>query len=284
MRFPRLAGSLGRGSSTNQHEHRTLIYALVRGRAGRRVRIRSLLFLPSALLVVFAGTALAAATFVVVNATSVFQADPQGMRFNGNQETVIPSSVRQFATVTIPSYGTVQAWAGLTKAGGFCFALKAPNGTWAGDPLPSSLPASNGWDGGTVPGCFQTQQQQTLQGGGFTGQAVEVWNDLVRTSNGSDYVIYVGFAEAKGVAALVRDSATGVTAPVSHGGYYALAEPAPTTPIGSAGPPGGPSSAICGPCDQRDLEVYGVNGQILSPDYTASGMALGYAPGPTKGS
>ena len=65
-------------------------------------------------------TAAAATTVGVVtlSATNVFQDDPQGLNFNGNIETVLPSTVRQLATVNIPDYGQVAVWGATPSRGG----------------------------------------------------------------------------------------------------------------------------------------------------------------------
>ena len=132
-----------------------------RGWTRRRIKIGRFAVPPVAMLAVVA-TAAAATTVGVVtlSATNVFQDDPQGLNFNGNIETVLPSTVRQLATVNIPDYGQVAVWGATTKPGGFCFALKLPDGAWGG--FHTSQDAQDGWYGGSVPGCFQTRQQQIL--------------------------------------------------------------------------------------------------------------------------
>jgi hypothetical protein len=234
----------------------------------------------------FAVTAVAAGAVITMSATTLFQADPQGLNFNGDIETVLPSTVQEIDTVSVPDYGQVGVWVARTKPGGFCFALKLPDGVWGG--ADAAHPGPNGWAGGwaggTVPGCFQTQQQQTLKyGGTATGQALEYWGTEVQNTAGKTYEIYVGYVEAQGIAATVRDSANGVTAPVSSDGYYALVEQAPMT----ARPPGSPADLpkemVCSGCDEKDLQVLNAAGQPLNPDYTSGAMLPGYTPGPTQG-
>lgn len=128
--------------------------------ASQRIRIGGFA-LPPLAAVIAAAVATAAATGAVLalGATTLFQQDPQGLDFNGDIETVLPSTVRQLTQVSIPDYGQVGVWIATTKPGGFCFALKLPDGNWGG----LHFPQRDGWVGGTVPGCFQTQQQQVLK-------------------------------------------------------------------------------------------------------------------------
>ena len=116
---------------------------------------------PVVLISVVATAAAATTAAVTLSAASLFQADPQGLNFNGDIETVLPSTVHQIATVNIPDYGQVAIWGATTKPGGFCFALKLPDGDWGG--LNISQNAQDGWDGGAIPGCAQTRQQQILK-------------------------------------------------------------------------------------------------------------------------
>ena len=115
-----------------------------RGWTRRRIKIGRFAVPPVAMLAVVA-TAAAATTVGVVtlSATNVFQDDPQGLNFNGNIETVLPSTVRQLATVNIPDYGQVAVWGATTKPGGFCFALKLPDGAWE-DSTPRRMPKTAG--------------------------------------------------------------------------------------------------------------------------------------------
>ena len=248
-----------------------------RGWTRRRIKIGGFAVPPVALLAVVA-TAAAATTAAVVtlSATNVFQDDPQGLNFNGNIETVLPSTVRQFATVSIPDYGQVAVWGQTTKPGGFCFAMKLPDGAWGG--LNTSQDAEDGWDGGSIPGCFQTRQQQILlqnalkpgeQPNGATGQELmptplEAWNNTIKNSDGQQYTIYTGYVEAQGTAATIQDSATGVSTQVLPDGYYVLAEP--TSSNGD---------------DTDALQVLNAAGQPLKPDYTWGEMLPGYTVGPS---
>jgi hypothetical protein len=272
---------------------------------GRRVRIGPFTFAPVALLAVFAATAVAAGAVITTSATTLFQKNPQQQSRDHagvfpDPETVITASVHEVTSTTIPDYGRVEFWAATTKQRGFCFALKLPDGTFGGYPLPKplSLPAANGWAGGTVPGCFgwNTQQRVVLAdpplkpgqqptnptvyaGGGPL--PVEAWGSLIQNKARQPYDVYVGYVEVQGTAASVRDSKTGATAPVNSDGYFLLAEPSPwfTLPHKL---PGFPKRTHCAGCDVQDLQVLNAAGQTLKPDYTYGAMLPGYTPGPSK--
>ncbi len=247
-----------------------------RGWTRGRIRVGGFAIPPLAMLAVVA-TAAAATTAAVVtlSATNIFQADPQGLNFNGNIETVLPSTVRQLATVDIPDYGQVAVWGATTKPGGFCFALKLPDGAWGG--LHTSQDAQDGWSGGSIPGCFQTRQQQILlqtalkpgqQPNGATGQALmptplEAWENDVVNRDGDHYALYIGYVEAQGTATTVRDPDTGATTQVMPDGYYVLSEPSSGEDLG-------------------DLQVLNAAGQPLKPDYTWGAMLPGYSVGPSQ--
>lgn len=257
------------------------------GWARRRIHVGGFAVAPVAVLAVVATAAAATTAAVTLSATDLFRYDPQGQigasgsrvqprDFNGDIETVLPSTVHQLTALDVPDYGTVQVWGATTKPGGFCFALKLPDGDWGGFHI--SQDAQDGWFGGSIPGCFQTRQQQILkqtplkpgqQPSGTTGQLlyplpVDQWDNEIKNSAGQQYVIYVGYVEVQGTAATVRDPATGASAPVLTGGYFALAEPSH----------GGDDSAA--------LQVLDAAGQQLKPDYTWGEMLPGYTVGPSQ--
>lgn len=257
------------------------------GWARQRIHVGGFAVAPVAVLAVVATAAAATTAAVTLSATTLFQYDPQGQigpsgsqvqprDFNGDIETVLPSTVRQLTTVNVPEYGSVAVWGATTKPGGFCFALKLPDGDWGG--FHTSQDAQNGWAGGSIPGCFQTRQQQILkqtplkrgqQPSGTNGQElyplpVEQWDNEVKNSAGQQYVIYVGYVEVQGAAATVRDSATGASTEVLAGGYYALAEPSTSGD------------------DSAELQVLNAAGRTLKPDYTWGEMLPGYTIGPSQ--
>jgi hypothetical protein len=183
------------------------------------------------------------------------------------RETVIPASVHQRATATVPNYGKVQFWAATTKQGGFCSAIRLPNGSWAGYPF--SQHPTGGFYGGSIPGCIDTEQQRSI---GELGQpSVEAptthegFDDEVKTRTGRIWELFFGYATTQGHATTLKDPATGHTAAVTSDGYFVLAEPLPN---------GNESTTF---------DVLNAAGQPLQPDFTRSGLLPGYKMGPTSG-
>ncbi len=143
------------------------------------------------------------------------------------------------------------------------------------------MPTANGWDG-SIPGCFQTRQQQILkqtplkpgqQPSGTTGQElnllpVEQWGNEIVNKAGKRYTIWVDYVEVQGTAATVSDPATGATTQVLPSGYYVLAEPSVE-----------PSDDGDG---SAELQVLDASGQQLKPDYTWGEMLDGDSPGPSQ--
>lgn len=267
----------------------------------RRIRIGGLAMTPVALLASVATAAAAAGAVLTISATALFQKDPQGRNINGDIETVLPSTVRQLATANIPDYGTVEVWAASTKPGGFCFAMKLPDGTWGGFPISKTGTwPDNGWAGGSVPGCFHSQQQQVLTdtpvqpgqqptvngdaGGGPV--SVEHWDNAFHSDDGKSYTVYVGYVEADGTATTIRDLDSGATTQVLPGGYFVLAEPSLLcSQIPEMAWAVEPKGALLKsqPCDGLDkLEALDAAGQSLKPDYTYGQMLPGYTPGPSQ--
>jgi hypothetical protein len=210
-------------------------------------------------------------------ATTIFRKDPNGV-FQGRRhipknvivrrENVIPASVHDRAIVTVPDYGKVQFWAATTRQGGFCSAVQLPNGSWAAYPMTAHF--SGGFDGGTVPGCTDTEQQRSI---GELGQSSaeaptthEGFDDEVKTRNGQVWELFFGYVTTQGRAAMLKDVATGHTAPVTPAGYFLLAE------------------RISNASDESyTFDVLNAAGQMLQPDFSRSGLFPGYKIGPTKG-
>ena len=265
----------------------------------RKIMIRGFGITPALLFAVVASAAAAATgAIVAVNATTIFQKNPQQQERDRSGtipdlQTVLPYSVRMVGSVSVPDYGTVQFWGAKTKQRGFCWALKLPNGTW-GD-YPRSLHPSGGWIGGTVPGCTETRQQQVVIGGAVrpgqqpTGPEptpLEELTNSVKNRAGHQWDIYFGYVEVQGTAATVRDSVTGISTKVTSDGYYALAEPTPrcgqipaiASEIGKGGIT---AHTLCPGFDT--LQVLSASGQQLKPDYTCGKLLPGYKLGPTSG-
>jgi hypothetical protein len=182
-------------------------------------------------------------------------------------ETVIAATVHDRDNAAVPNYGTVQFWAATTKQGGFCSAIRLPNGTWAGYPL--SQHPSGGFYGGSMPNCIDTDQQRSI---GENGQpsleaptTFEWSEDEVKTRTGKTWELFFGYVTTQGHATTVKDPTTGRAAAVNRAGYFLLAEPLPS---------GGESTMV---------DVLNAAGEVLQPDYTRSGLLPGYRMGPTRG-
>lgn len=130
-------------------------------------------------------------------------------------ETVIPSSVRMIAKLTVPGVGAVQFWVGDTKQHGYCTALRLPGGAWAG--LEDQSGAA-----GPIPGCQPTRRQigwGTLILSGFD------YNDVgVVTSGGEERSLIYGQVVVPGHPTQVRDENSGATSSVLDGKYFMLDE------------------------------------------------------------
>ncbi len=239
-----------------------------RGRWPRRFRLT-----PAAVVIVCALTA-ATATAAVLGGpvTSLFRANPEATGpdrlFLQQIGHVAPSSVGLVAQKSVPAYGHVQFWAAhTTRAGGFCFALKLPDGAWANDPAESQAALTQaGSMGGTVPGCFTTRRQASIKYR-EPAASLEAWTADVKSNNGKYWTIYYGYVEARGKPTTVRDARTGYSARVNRHGYYILVDPTPTIAKAGLGPAG--SSTLCEGCDLGELQVLNAAGAQLSPNYTA---------------
>lgn len=268
-------GPLPEAGDTGEDRLRSV---LERETAGRRRRFawlhRKVRFagfgVPGMMLGVVATAAAATGALVAVNATTIFRTNPQEVG-NVVPETVTPSSVHQRASTTIPGYGTVQFWGAATKQGGFCFAIRLPDGSWGGYPNPQD--SSGGWYGGAIPGCMPTAQQQVIseKPGQVRGIAEPVfWDyDWIKARSGQLWHVLFGYVTAQGHAATVQDTTTHATTAVTRDGYFLLVEAPQPTGAGSGG-------------GEPQLRVLNAAGQLLQPDYTSGGLLPGYEVGPTS--
>lgn len=257
------------------------------GWASRRIRIGGFALPPVAALAVVAAAAAATTAAVTLSATRVFQHSLTAVSGIPKQ-SVLSGSVRDVVNATIPGYGTVQYWAGVTQRGRMCEALRLPDGTWAND---TSKPVSgDGHLGGAAPWCARTRQRVVVQdeapvaGRPITGLMKEPL-DYTYVEGRSDHQYweaYVGYVTAAGIAAVVHDPTTGASAHVTRGGYFILVDrPVATPNPGYGRPHGGPKKLLCFGCS--DLEVLNATGRRLKPDYTYGRLLRGYTWGPTKG-
>lgn len=234
-------------------------------------------------------TTVAAAAVVLVSASTVFRTNPllDRSRINRAQPNYTrrlgafnPTTVRLEAQTSIPDFGRVQYWGASTKGGGACFALKLPDGQWAG--YPKYLASERRYyEGGDAPGCFLTYQQQVLSHGGPV-VPLESWQVDIKNRRGVFWTVFFGYVEALGQASAVWDALTGRSAQVTTAGYYILAERTPTAQRDGVAPKG--AAAFCFGCDVGDLRVLNQDGAALKADYQAGRMVSGHKPGPTPGS
>jgi hypothetical protein len=140
-------------------------------------------------------------------------------------QTVLRETVRPVSSVEIPQAGAVAFWYGQTKQGGWCGALRLPNGNWLG----TGVEAID--SGGTVPGCFPTriavnsaETSPVLVTNGFDYQEDDV---DTRSSGGQFWRIRYGRVDAPGAVKVV-DRNSGEAAPVVAGLFeLAIADPHP---------------------------------------------------------
>lgn len=135
-------------------------------------------------------------------------------------QTVIPATVRQVETFTVPGVGAVHYWVADTEQHGICTALRLPDGTWAG--LQHS-----GRAGGSMPGCSPTRAQ--VSGGALLVDGFDYRDGAVLDNNRKPWLLTYGAVTAAGHATQVRDTVSGTSAPVVDGKYFALA----VRPVGS---------------------------------------------------
>lgn len=173
------------------------------------------------------------------------------------QPAVVPGSVRLVETVSVPRVGAVQFWTARTVKGWACAAFKLPNGEWAGTTLAGS--ARYGF-GGAVPSCHGPWI--TWEGPNFRYDAI-----LLGANHRRFYGLVYGTVRTTNAAAAVRDLASGATAPVVHGGDFALVIPARlvldrNTPAGLR--PGEPQNARHYTIPYVHIEALDATGHVLT--------------------
>jgi hypothetical protein len=187
-------------------------------RPGRVVRRRRMVMLAivAGAVVVTTGAAWAASQ---TNALHLFRSNPQYDPTEPGDalwhQTVIGSSVRRAATVTIPGAGKATFWYAKTHQGGWCAALRLPAGVWAGQP---------GSEGGTVPGCFPTRTQINGSDPVYVITGFDYQEGLL-TVHGRLWRIYYGIVDGRGPAVRVTDTLAGRATTVHDGHLFAIAVP-----------------------------------------------------------
>lgn len=215
--------------------------------APRRRRAISLALAAVGALVVGVGAAWAAGA---LSPTAIFLNSPQQQDVAPGSlwdQHVVPSSVVQASTVDIPKVGRVGFWFARTEEGGWCGALRLPNGAWLGT-FKDSRDA-----GGTAPGCFPTRAAVNNAGSrpvyelnGFDYQEALV---DARADGGLSWRIRFGEIDVPGAVKVV-DTVSGRSAPVDAGHLFALAIEDPH-----------PESAT-----RIHLVAYDANGNIVADD------------------
>ena len=141
---------------------------------------------PVAALAVAATAAAATTAAVAISATSLFQQNPAAIP-GAPPQTVVPSTVRQVDSVTIPDYGNGCRLGSDNPAGRTLRCAEAAR-RYVGRPAGTAMVS------GQVPGCFTTRQQMVVNheavapGQQPTGEApmpLEAWDNTVVTSTGS---------------------------------------------------------------------------------------------------
>jgi hypothetical protein len=182
-----------------------------------RRRRRWLGLLAASAVLVATGAAVGAGTLDHASPKALFEANPQGQYSRlpgqltrGTGQTVIPSTVRQATTFTIPGFGRFQLWIAISRPKGWlCLAIRQPGGTWA-DLDTNSL------FGGPVPGCgFEWQDAH-----GFA-----YYPTTVLAPHHRQWRLVYGYAPTTGHPVEVRDRISGVTAQVGDGRYFAIVIP-----------------------------------------------------------
>lgn len=199
------------------------------GRAGTRRRRsrRTWLFACGALLSIGGATAWATGA---PGALGLFQSSPNYESDSSLwHQAVIPGSVHRATSTTIPGVGEVQLWFGRSRQGGFCTAIRLPDGRWAGT-LRSPFDG-----GGTVPGCQPTRTQVNDAVPDAPVFVIDGFDDneaIVNTPGPGRDVWRVTYGTVDGTRPAIRvvDRVTGRSAAVAEGRLFVLAvhDPDPT--------------------------------------------------------
>jgi hypothetical protein len=186
-----------------------------------RRRHRWLGLLAAAAVLIGAGGAAGAiklGALIDASPKALFEADPQGQYpglpgqiTRGSGQTVIPSTVRQATTFTVPGVGNFEYWIALSRPKGWlCGAIRQPDGTWADLGKNSLL-------GGPVPGCGAMDWQDAH---GF-----DYYPSYVDGPHHRIWRLVYGYAPTTGHPVEVRDRISGASARIGDGRYFAIVIP-----------------------------------------------------------
>jgi hypothetical protein len=151
----------------------------------------------------------------------LFQSNPQSQDAAPASlwdQDVLPSSVVRAAVLAIPRYGAIEFWYADARQGGWCGAIRLPNGTWAA--------TKESGTGGTAPGCYPTREQTNAVEPVFVINGFDYYEDQIdaRERGGSLWRVYYGVLSTEPVAAVV-DRVSGRHAEVQAGKRFAIAVP-----------------------------------------------------------
>ena len=225
----RAANPVAAAGGTDRDLFRDIVSSPGDARIGSRRRRRWVVAAVAiALVAVGAGAGWAA---VNQDPVSLFRSNPQADGSDPSslwgEQQVIPSSVRDVSGVAVPGVGRVQFWYGRTRQGGWCGALRMPDGGWLGTPGVGA--------GGVVPGCFPTREQQNQQDQVYLINGFDYAEDDIdlRGSGGGFWRITFGRVTGVGPAARVVDLASGTSAAAVDGSLFviALRDPDPSSQL-----------------------------------------------------
>lgn len=182
----------------------------------------------------------------------LFQTNPQGRDASPASlwdQDVLPSSVVQAAVLAIPKYGEVEFWYADAHQGGWCGAIRLPNGSWAG--------MKDSGIGGTAPGCYPTREQTNAMEPTFLITGFDYYEVQVdaRGGGGTFWRIYYGLVSTETPAAAVVDRTTGRHARVHEGKLFGIAVPDPR-----------PDAAAPSLEHALDLVAYDAAGNVLAEE------------------
>ncbi len=165
-------------------------------------------------------------------------------------QDVVPSSVVLAAVLPIPEYGPVEFWYADAKQGGWCGAVRLPNGRWAA--------TNESGIGGTAPGCFPTREQTNAVEPVFVINGFDYYENQidVRDRGGSFWRVYYGILSTAAPVASVVDRVSGRRAEVQAGKRFAIAVPDRT-----------PDDAVPDGGYELDLVAYDEAGNIVAKEH-----------------
>ncbi len=184
----------------------------------RRLRIRRLAVLVTAVVFGATGGAFGLGVFSHASPKALFEANPAGpFPWRPGQGVivpdVIPQTVRLATTFTVSGVGRFQFWIALSRPKGWlCTAIRQPDGTWAGLPSGDKYQLS-----APMPGCGTLGWQDAH---GFA-----YWPSSISSPDGRQWWIAWGYAPTAGHPVAIRDKVSGLTAPIGDGRYFAIVIP-----------------------------------------------------------